>query len=1102
MQQILAGLSRFIGAQRLYTLALPQDEGAGEDWAVERWQGWEALSGGFEWWIDVLSVDARRPLDAFLGRHAVLNTRLADGGQTLRSGLVREAQCLGSEGGLARYRLCLVPWTWLLSQGRHSRVYQDKTVAEIVEAVFAAYTPLAVWQWSDEAGPFLAAARPRSYCVQYRETDAAFVDRLLAEEGLGWRLEEDADAPGGHRMVLFAQSGQSPQEASDAVYGATRFHRSDTTEDSDTVQSFGAVRRIASNALTLLSGDYKGLQTQVASVPLGDQDDAAAQLEVYDPVGLYAFADRAEAERYAGLLAQARASERTLWLGRGTVRTFRSGTWFALTDAPQSEADTPREALLVAVQHAGVNNLPKSVTEGISARFGAAPRVPLRALPGASDSAWNAVLARAEAVGYANSFVAVPREQPWRPVLHDGTGARLNPRPTAPGYQTAIVVGPEGATSPQGAHELYCDRLGRLRVKFHFQQSGGDTGSNQAGSNQAESNHSCWLRVAQRYAGPGVGTQFLPRIGQEVLVAFLDGDIDRPVIVGALYNGQGEAGVLATPGEGSRDGDAAVYAQASDHGPSAQANSVGGHAPAWHGMSQDADGHRNAAALVGIKSKEFGGGGHNRLVFDDSDRQLRLQLATTQAATQLNLGHLIHQADNYRGSFRGEGFELRTDQWGAVRAQAGLWISAYDINGETPAGETIAATALLKQASQLGEVLSKVAGTHKTVKLAAHEGVTKAGQSALIGDQPPLRALLTSARTTVDGASFEGALGQAPERKADAGDGKVPHSGDALLGLAAPAGVGFIAGQSLQWAAGETLTLASGQSSNLAVAKDLRIHTGQAIGWLANAVEGASAGNDPALSVVAGSGKLEFEAQHDQLSLQSRDQLKIVSANAEVELAAGKTIHLATAGGASVTIEGGNIVISCPGTITVHAAKKSFVGPAQMSYPLPVYPTSKLEPIKFGLKLLDIPGVHGVAPEGQAWDIVLVDGQAGQPGKNGGVNALVFAKEHWEETLSSGTLGGDGEISLDEAQQQQLYQRAASSAGRVWLVSGLTAMPLTPTRWSTAPEQHNAKRILDALNFASDGRGMDMLREEFLGEMAAHEAEALGLFKRKPEVDV
>src|SRR5690606_24440045 len=100
--------------------------------------------------------------------------------------------------------------------------------------------------------------------------------------------------------------------------------------------------------------------------------------------------------------------------------------------------------------------------------------------------------------------------------------------------------------------------------------------------------------------------------------------------------------------------------------------------------------HRNAAALWGLKSKEWGGDGHSRLVFDDSDDQLRLQLATTHQASQLNLGHLVHQADNYRGSFRGEGFELRSDAWGTVRAQSGLWLSAYGTAGETPAGEAVA----------------------------------------------------------------------------------------------------------------------------------------------------------------------------------------------------------------------------------------------------------------------------------------------------------------------------------------------------------------------------------------------------------------------------
>lgn len=162
--------------------------------------------------------------------------------------------------------------------------------------------------------------------------------------------------------------------------------------------------------------------------------------------------------------------------------------------------------------------------------------------------------------------------------------------------------------------------------------------------------------------------------------------------------------------------------------------------------------------------------------------------------------------------------------------------------------------------------------------------------------------------------------------------------GDALLGLAAPAGIGLVAGQGLGWSVGETLTLASGQASNLAVAGNLRIHSGQAIGLLAAAVEGQT--EETGLSLVTGEGELDLQAQNDELRLCSRDQLKVVSANAEVDLAAGKTVHLATQGGASLTIEDGNIVIACPGEIKVHAGKHMFVGPTRGRYPLPVFPQS------------------------------------------------------------------------------------------------------------------------------------------------------------------
>ncbi|WP_239695928.1 phage baseplate assembly protein V, partial [Pseudomonas sp. NFPP02] len=148
--------------------------------------------------------------------------------------------------------------------------------------------------------------------------------------------------------------------------------------------------------------------------------------------------------------------------------------------------------------------------------------------------------------------------QRWRPTLEDGTGQRLNPRPTAHGPQTALVVGPEGETTPGSGGPLHCDALGRVRVRFHWQAEN-DRGA-------------CWVRVGQAFAGKGFGAQLLPRIGQEVLVHFVNGDIDRPIISKALYNGRGEGGVAPTPGGAPGESNLSVYAKATDEHPSAEAN--------------------------------------------------------------------------------------------------------------------------------------------------------------------------------------------------------------------------------------------------------------------------------------------------------------------------------------------------------------------------------------------------------------------------------------------------------------------------------------------------------------------------------------------------
>ncbi len=900
MRNLMVQAASLDAGSRLFRLDLPDLPAV----VVDAWQGHDALSTGRHLQVDVLSLDAALPLADWLGQPASLYVRQADGQDWPRHGVIAAAQCLQADGGLVRYRITLRDWTWWLDQAVCSRVFQDQDVRAIVDAVLQTHAPHAHWRWSDDVDALLAASRPRSFCVQYRESDLAFVQRLLAEEGVGWCVEEVADAPAGHGVLLFADSTLLPESVASQARGGIRFHRADATEDDDGVQQLGQQRRLQSTRVQLQSSDYRSVTSLTGQLPLEGAGEGLR--EDYDAVGAYAFADAAELQHHARLIAEAREAQALQWQGRGSVRSADAGHAWALTGLP---GDLPAELLLVEVTHAGVNNLPVDLRECVQALLGeAAEPDPLQ------DAA--------KRHGYVNAFSAVARDRRWRPVLEDGTGARRNARPLAPGYKTAIVVA--GASA---SNDLHADALGRIRVRFHFQ--GDDGGADSA-----------WLRVAQRYAGPGVGSQFLPRIGQEVLVGFLEGDIDRPVVLGTLYNGRGEAGVAPTTAGASAEDDLSAYGQAADARNSAQANLSGGQAPAWHAAGSGDQAHRHGGALWGIRSREWEGGeGSNHLLFDDSNQQLRTQLASSQQVSQLTLGHLRHQADNYVGSLRGQGFELRSDAWGAVRGTAGAWFSAYAHAGASPAGEAAQPAALLQQLVALAKSYSVAAGTHRTVLPAAEAGVQSTHRSRLDGAQSPLPVLLASVRSTVPADALAEASAAASQRSSGAGDGVVPHTGDALLGLSSPEGAVMVAGQGLHWGQGETLVLGSGQHSDAVVMGDARWHGRQAIGVLAAAASGADT-QAPTLTLTSGEAVLDFKAQQDQVDVQSRQALRAASAQASVEVAAGRTVQVATSGGASITISAGNIVVNAPGRIAVHAGRKSFLPGGSGRYPLPVFPQS------------------------------------------------------------------------------------------------------------------------------------------------------------------
>ncbi|UIN21230.1 type VI secretion system Vgr family protein [Herbaspirillum frisingense] len=963
MPDLLNQLMQFTGASRLYSLSLGEDAPAGE-LLVEAFTSCEGLHAPGLRELIVLSMDAGLRLKSLIGQRATLTVTLSDGSRSAFSGLVNEAAKLGSEGGLARYRLRLVPWIWLLSQSQDSRVWQDKTVIEIVEEVFGGYAPHAAWSWSDEVAPFMQSVQPRSYTIQYRESDLAFVSRLLAAEGLSWRVEESGEAAAGHRLVMFADS-TSPRAFPEDVTSAStlggsgiRFHAGDAREEQDSIQALSARRSLQPASFTLLSYDYKNKQAVATSLPtrheFGGKD--APRLESYDSPGLYAYTDAEEADHYARLHLEASEARNKLWQARSTVRTLRPGSRFTLAEGPlglsAGQDGAPRQYAVLSVLSVGINNLPKDAAEGLAELFGPIPPLLEDCLAACQEGQsllhgqsgpdslqllaqtdLAGVIAQARRLGYANAFEAIRADVMWRPVLADGTGLRLHARATARGSQSAIVVGPQGQTSASGADEIHCDRLGRVRIRFHWQGRNNDAAA------------TCWVRVAQRAAGGGNGMQFLPRIGQEVLVQFIEDDIDRPVIVGALYNGHGEGAAAPTPGGQAAPTDgggaASAFTSATDLRASGQGNLAGGNAPTWHGGSQDSDGHGNAAAQWGIRSKEFGGSGYNQLLFDDTDAQGRIQLKTTQSGSELNLGHLIHSADNYRGSFRGTGAELRTDAYGALRAGAGILFSSYQIqhsaSARDPAGDNAGGMALLKQAALLGQTFHSAAVTHRTVGLASHQGPSQANASAINDSAAPLEAMRVAAAGMVDG-TVENSGADVAAANTQTADSKIPHSTSALIGIAAREGLGAVAGQHIQLVNGETVNLLSGGDSQQVAGEQYRWHSGQALGVLAGAVSAGEGGNG--LQLIAARDDIAVQAQADTLTAQARDQVRVVSANAGVDWAAARKITLSTAGGANITIEGGNITVQCPGKLTIHAAQKLFAGPVRQDVPLSQMPNS------------------------------------------------------------------------------------------------------------------------------------------------------------------
>lgn len=342
----------------------------------------------------------------------------------------------------------------------------------------------------------------RSYCCQYRESDLEFVERLLAEEGLAWRFEQDANGP---LMVLFADSSDPSAIPDDPsiTSGGARFHGAHAQEKSDSVQALTSLRTVGVSVVTVLSYDYKSKQVVAASSPSRLSNDSLPALESLDVLGQYAYAHSIQAQRYADLEMEAREARSQIWRGRSTLRTLRAGTRLTVTGAPLRVLGPEAPFTILRVISVGVNNLPTRVQNALTELFGPIPELLQENLRDNLPEDFALVLAQARASGYGNCFEAVAADVVWRP-RSNGSDGPSHLRPTAFGAQSAIVVGANGNDVPNNADELYCDRLGRVRIRFHWQ-------------NEQEGAATCWVRVAQRMAGGGIGSQFYLASGKKFL---------------------------------------------------------------------------------------------------------------------------------------------------------------------------------------------------------------------------------------------------------------------------------------------------------------------------------------------------------------------------------------------------------------------------------------------------------------------------------------------------------------------------------------------------------------------------------------------------------
>lgn len=438
--------------------------------------GHEAISRLFNFQMTTLSEDTAIDFTAIIGQSVTINVTRSDDSQRYFNGIVSHFACTGKEGDMTRYELEVVPKLWTLTRYADCRIFHNKQAPDIIKQVL------------DERGikynPSLNGTyKPLEYCVQYRETDFNFVSRMMEQYGIFYFFEHE---DGEHTMKLGDSS--SAHNPCPGQRNASFNLAAGGLDAGDVVNAWSIGQELRSGKhsitdynFTNSTSDLSASESTIYSVAGNDA------MEIFDYPGLHNTATDGTA--LAKVRMQEEEAVHKIAHGASVCRAFTSGYKFDLKDHPLGAMNA--SYVLTEIQHIA----------SVASTYG-------------DDGATGGD-------SYSNQFTCIPADVLFRP-------ARLTPKPFVQGPQTAVVVGKDSdddSADNQDAggdgEEIWVDKWGRVLVQFWWDRKRAT---------------SCWMRVSQDWAGKGWGMINIPRVGQEVIVSFLEGDPDRPIITGRVYN--------------------------------------------------------------------------------------------------------------------------------------------------------------------------------------------------------------------------------------------------------------------------------------------------------------------------------------------------------------------------------------------------------------------------------------------------------------------------------------------------------------------------------------------------------------------------------------